>query len=128
MGFWNFVGKMVLFNFIWKQLFGSGKASVNGNGGSSVRVRGIVSEPEWDARCAHNEEALDAVDDIEARLDDYEYHHYEDDVNDDYSGTDWHSPLYDDDLDRDDLYAHDHYDFSHDDYDFGHDDYLDDDW
>lgn len=133
MGFWNFIGKMMLFDFMRKQLFSSGKSSETRS--SSVRVRGIVPEREQERKIdmmrGYNEEALDAVDDIESRLDDYEIERYDyledqddpedyDEHEDDYySAAGWQSNY--DYSDHDDFDDPDHYDFDH--YDF-----LDDDW
>ena len=123
MGFWNFIGKLMLFDFIRKQLFGGGKSLDKTNYNSSARVRRVVPEHELerelDALRGYNEEALEAVDDFESRLDDYESEHYtypeDDDEEDDYYSAAGRQSNYDY-FDHDDFDDSDHYDFDH--YDF----------
>ena len=113
MGFWNFIGKIALFNSIWKQLFGCEKSSEMTGGSSSVRGRYTSSflASQRDKWQGYNEDVMSEVDDIEDRFDDYESRSY--------GGSGWHSSY--------DNFDHDYY--SHDYHDCGHDDYFDDhDW
>lgn len=114
MSFLNFIGRMLLFNHVWKRLFGSRKASRGVSNSCSIKVRGIVAEQEREADIwrGYNEEILSDVDDLEARLDYCEEESYATADDDYYSGAGWQTN--EDYFYHDDYSVHDHYDFDHD--------------